>query len=100
MATYTKQGKYRYLIEMDESDVYYLHALFSELYIRGSSEPEEIDNLKRMFDAACKESPHMTKQYADTLDSIHRNMYVAAFSRETIREMNTLFDDIFEKHIR
>lgn len=100
MATYTKQGTGRYVIEMEDSDIFYLYKLFSNLYMKGGCEPEEMSVLKTMFDAACKESPHSTKEYADTLEIIHRNMHVIAYSRETIREMSTLFEEIFDKHIR
>lgn len=100
MATYTKPADDRYLIEMDECEVSYLNQLFESLLDDNYKDRlKNISNMKSMFDAACKETPHLTKAYADTMNSINETFFILADNNETIREMFNLFTGIYRTHI-
>ncbi|SFC07542.1 hypothetical protein SAMN05421747_10420 [Parapedobacter composti] len=100
MATYTKPADGRYLIELNEGEVSYLSELFDSLLDDNyKNRSNDMSNMKSMFDAACKETPHLTKAYADTMNSINETFFILADNKETIREMFNLFTGIYRTHI-
>lgn len=101
MATLRTAEFDKFTLEMDESEVSCLSALFTNLFddVNCGCGQSEFDGLSRMFRQASETNPHSTKEYANILTNVQGALYALSQNKEIIRDMFYLLDDIYTKHI-